>query len=453
MLEKAPALNVVEPIVFPATPTSFMSNSFNITNSNESKSLLLDKIEQEFNLNKSNEEKKINLPKSNLIEAEVNAKIFNLNKEEVKTIQTKHNLKETFSKIEKIFNKVYLMNSFKLLRKLKEKQILNEKKIKFARENHLRRVLIFFFKECIDLKWNRIYINELIKHKMNVKSNPVRFEVMEKLAIFNYDDFKKVLIGKINENEITEENNTYFMKLNIFTERKLFLSTKLFYNLFSNITSNLSLKEEKGLLTISDCFKINQTNFNIFISVYFIDEIDDLSTFITMNIESLNKFSYGLILMDYQNLPLLQNLALLIDYSIHYTTNKQLLILNYNKMNSNIFDYQEIKSSINTLEEKYKCKTTNYYFLPICKSNIYSNDYFEYYNNSEFFSIFENALNLQKKINFQTVSIYEYYNKLNFSRKIMSILETKKSFVSQYYEISDPKWITFFVCVRNIYLF
>lgn len=427
------------------------------------------------------------LKKLNLIEAQFKKDMENIEiaTSEIKPVPQKsvlvpaHINKYTSEKLENFSNKIKEMmikSGQKLFYESLQLNIEHEKHLEVLLLNFKnykkRKLFVSFINFCEDIKWNRYYIQELIKMKMGIIDINRAFEykdqnIIQRKNFFNYDDLKKSLVKKLLEKEQrTEEishisaQNLYHLKICLFTHKSMFASTKILQNLFfpQNYCdfSNVKIDEGENFINFSDINNYDQnlnSYFSIFINVFFIDQIEDMAVFINENFESLNKFSYGLIYMDYRDMNILKKLTLLLDYATRDIPNKDILLINYYKLSFNTLDRDDIKNNISLLKEMYpnclRCLPSDNMLFPLSEYSSFFNCLLEFFNNQEFFNIFEREIEIQKFENFKTISVYDYVKKLKISDMILKYEYSKMNFVSYYDKVTELNWIRFFTHVSK----
>lgn len=427
------------------------------------------------------------LKKLDLIEAQFKKDMENIEiaKSEIKPVTQKsvhvpaHINKYTSEKLEKFSNKIMermIKSGQKLFYETLQSNIEHEKHLEVLllnfRNYKKRKLFVSFINFCEDIKWNRYYIQELIKMKMGIIDINRAFEykdqnIIQRKNFFNYNDLKKSLVKKLLEKEQrTEEishisaQNLYHLKICLFTHKSMFASTKILQNLFfpQNYCdfSNVKIDEGENFIKFSDINNYDQnlnSNFSIFINVFFIDQIEDMAVFINENFESLNKFSYGLIYMDYRDMNILKKLTLLLDYATRDIPNKDILLINYYKLSFNTLDRDDIKNNISLLKEMYpnclRFLPSDNMLFPLSEYSSFFNYLLEFFNNQEIFSIFEREIEIQKFENFKSISVYDYVKKLKISEMILKYEYSKKNFVSYYDKVTELNWIRFFTHVSK----
>jgi hypothetical protein len=387
-----------------------------------------------------------------------------------------HVNKYTLEKLEKFskINEILIKSDRKYIYEILKTNIEQDKHLgvllEIFKDHKKRKVFDSFINVCENIKWNRYYIRELIKMKMGIIdiNKALQYEdqnIIQRKNFFNYDDLKKNLVKKLIEKEqrggeLIITQNLYHLKIIIFTQKSIFTSTKILQNLFFPQIyldlSNVQVEEGPYFINFSDINNFDEnlkSKFSIFINVIFMDQIEDMPQYINENFESLNKFSYGLVYMDYRDINLLKKLTLLLDYATRDASYKDILLVNYYKLSFNTLDREDMQNNILLLEEKYqnklRCLPSDSMFFPLREYSSFFNDLLEFFNNQEIFYIFDREIEIQKFENFKTISVYDYVKKLKFSDMILDYEFSKINFVSNYDHVTEINWIRFFTHVSK----
>lgn len=400
-----------------------------------------------------------------------NESINNISRDVLTTQLPKPDYKPKIERLSLLFKKLsnnYFKRHFfnNLITIAKEEKII-QKKLKLLYSYKKERIFRTFKEVCDHIKLNKLYLTEIIKNKLKIFSINDHILMdnnkIDKRHFFNYDDLKSILIEKLlsNENNFNYESFYYF-KLNIYTQKHLFHSTYIIQNLFRQEDPNIEIHENNYSLIISDKFKkINirediEITLSIFINIIFIDQIPDISIYIQDNSFSINKFSHGLVYLNYEQIDLLNKLMIILDYS--QADKKDFVFIDYIKPVEDLLNIKTKNENIMLLKQKYlksePAQSQEYYSFYSTKDfNNYYRDIVEYYNNLNLYTIFDKKLFFLKFSAFELYGIYDLYSyKLDLKDRINKLIVSNKNyFVIKIPEITHRHWIKFFVNVKLIY--
>jgi hypothetical protein len=379
----------------------------------------------------------------------------------------------SLNQFEKNFKKLSYLRFFAFLKKAQTLSHYYDMKVKNFR--HIKKMKIFkLIKRYVEnVLLNRYYIRELIKMKLDKISinNFLSHDAVyiDKKKFFNYVDLRNMLIHKFieeNKNSISLEQNKNtinHLKINIYTQKNLLYSTSILQNLF-NLDKNeieenqIEIEEGKCFINISEKNRLEpntQKYFSIFINIVLIDQldIDEIPRFIKENLRSIDKFSLGLIFIDYSNCELIEKIMTILDYA-NMKIKKEFHLIKYFKMNKlTAEDLDNISEIMKQFKSNYSIINTqdDYFFFPKADFTSYYSDLVEYYNNREFFTLFENEIKIQK-LNVYVISVEEYLKKTKLIPLLLKQYSKRKLFLNSVsgYELSDPTWIKFFLDVNII---
>ena len=307
-------------------------------------------------------------------------------------------------------------------------------------EDYINRRKFFVFSElkkcCLDKKYSREYLKELINYKSNISSENTNentaFKVNNKNSIINkkfelltYDDIIYFLIKDFhNLNLNNEEQKGYInhLQINIYTTKELIKTTKLLSGL--KVRKNIIKENEDGTeLTILNP-NINldsQGNKISFIMKFiFVEQIIDLENYIYENQTNIQKYSilipfFDIIKSDPENQQILTKFFTILDLGLGSYIKKDIIFFFVKRdiePSSDLYkEYQEIQNDfIFNLMQKYGNNTQknnlinideNYdnndnikkriiYLSPIDEFGKCYQKYIKYLNNKTFVELFEN---------------------------------------------------------------
>jgi len=439
--------------------------------SNEKNLHDLNKIEEQF----KNDIKSVTVnqtPSSSLFPDKMETNLKEDSKNELikeKNIQRLNSL-NTF---DKKFKKLSYLRFFAFLKKAQTLSHYYDMKVKNFR--HIKKMKIFkLIRRYVEnVLLNRYYIRELIKMKLDKISinNFLTYDAVyiDKKKFFNYVDLRNMLIHKFieeNKNLISLEQNKNtinHLKINIYTQKNLLFSTSILQNLFNidkkEIEENqIEIEEGKCFINISEKNRLELNTgkyFSIFINLVLIDQldIDEIPGFIKENLRGIDKFSLGLIFIDYSNCELMEKLMIILDYA-NMKSKKEFHLIKYFKMNKlTAEEFDNILENIKLFKSNYSIISTqdDYFFFPKADFTSYYSDLIEYYNNREFFTLFENEIKIQS-LNINVTSVGDYLKKTKLIPLMLKQYSKRKWFLDSVsgYELSDPTWIKFFLDVNII---
>jgi hypothetical protein len=333
--------------------------------------------------------------------------------------------------------------------------------LKKLRTNRLYRLLYSFKENCDDRKWNKYYIREVIKSKLGVLYydgfNENQFKRIDKNKFYSYKDIKNNLCCKLEEEILLSAKTTntlekkplfHHLKILIITEKNILLQTKILDHLLNFTDENIEIEQGEYFINLIDKnnFTLNSQPISIFFNILLLDKIE-INDYILTNLNSIEKYAYCLVYLDYRNFSSIENLMTILDYQIKYIK-KDILLLNFFEHSFNSLDIEEYNNNINLLEERYKCQITKNTIFYQENAEVFYSDVLEYYNNSEFFSVFDEYIKIQNFIPYEIVKIDFYISHIKFYHYIFKYLNRKKSFVSDFRdEINYPQWTKFFIHV------
>ena len=387
---------------------------------------------------------------SNLTPKEINKSIDFLSHTSISSIEPQKNSPNFTEQTLEFFCEVAnsainkLMSEHKLNFIYRLKFLSEKYKIKLDLiENYINRRKFFVFNEfkkcCLDKKYSREYINELINYKNNINSVNTNensaFKIENKnislnknFEFFTYDDLVYFLINNYqneNKNINEQKDKINHLQINIYTTKDLIKSTKLLSGL--KIKNNLIEENEDGTeLTINNSnLNINlnsiSTNISFIMKFIFIDQIIDLESYIYENQNNIQKYSilipfFDIIKSDPENQQILTKFFTILDLGLGSYIKKDIIFFFIKRdiePNSDIYkEYQNIqndfifnlmqKYSINSnrnndilnIDENYErneeIKKRIIYLSPIDEFGKCYQKYIKYLNNKTFVELFEN---------------------------------------------------------------
>ena len=312
-------------------------------------------------------------------------------------------------------------------------------------ENYINRRKFFVFNEfkkcCLDKKYSREYINELLNYKNNINSintnensafkienknisinKDFEFLTLDDIVYFLLDNFQNEHKNNINE----YKDNINHLQINIYTTKDLIKSTKLLSGL--KIKKNLIEENEDGTeLTINNSnININLDSLNTKISFImkfiFVDQIIDLESYIYENQSNIQKYGilipfFDIIKSDPENQQILTKFFTILDLGLGSYIKKDIIFFFIKRdleQNSDLFkEYQNIQNDfIFNLMQKYSINSHNrnndiinidenyenndeikkriIYLSPIDEFGKCYQKYIKYLNNKTFVELFEN---------------------------------------------------------------
>jgi len=308
-------------------------------------------------------------------------------------------------------------------------------------ENYINRRKFFVFNEfkkcCLDKKFSREYINELVNYKSNLNSINTNensaFKIENKNISLNknfefltFDDIIYFIINNFqNEhknNMIEYKDNINHLQINIYTTKDLIKSTKLLSCL--KLKKNIIEENEDGTeMTLNNSnmnMTLNSINIKIsfIIKFIFVDQIIDLESYIYENQSNIPKYSilipfFDIIKSDPENQQILTKFFTILDLGLGSFIKKDIIFFFIKRdieQNSDLYkEYRNIQNDfIYNLMQKYSNKTNdiinideNYenndeikkriiYLSPIDEFGKCYQNYIKYNNNKTFGELFEN---------------------------------------------------------------
>ena len=308
-------------------------------------------------------------------------------------------------------------------------------------ENYINRRKFFVFNEfkkcCLDKKFSREYINELVNYKSNLNSINTNensaFKIENKNISLNknfefltFDDIIYFIINNFqNEhknNMIEYKDNINHLQINIYTTKDLIKSTKLLSCL--KLKKNIIEENEDGTeMTLNNSnmnMTLNSINIKIsfIIKFIFVDQIIDLESYIYENQSNIPKYSilipfFDIIKSDPENQQILTKFFTILDLGLGSFIKKDIIFFFIKRdieQNSDLYkEYRNIQNDfIYNLTQKYSNKTNdiinideNYenndeikkriiYLSPIDEFGKCYQNYIKYNNNKTFVELFEN---------------------------------------------------------------
>lgn len=384
----------------------------------------------------------------------LNVPSIDINKE-VSDIERKKRQDEVYDKIEKKYHALLLKTYARKVFYAAKINKYHEVSLKKIQKLKKLRILLKMKEAVLNRHLNREYIISLIRMKLDnfAINNFTTAEgyKMNKNSFFSYLDIKNVLISNLmqqkSENRLNDINH---LKTNIYTTRVLFYNTNIYQNMFQGLDiNNIEIEEGGHFLSISDknnTIRIggSEVTFSLFINVLFLDVLDDLPTFVLEHGHSINKFTYGIVLLDYGDKELLNKLLLVLDYSAA-TWRKEIILVYYYKLRDSATISEDFES-MKLIQDLYKIKSQIYYLYSITDYSTYYRDIVDYYNNLEVYQIFQDQIRVQEFKPFKVVSIASMYEL--FKKGMEGYLNDKRLFVNLNSEITEHNWVRFFVNVH-----
>ena len=318
------------------------------------------------------------------------------------------------------------------MRLISEKMKVKEKIIKKLRIR--KKILIFteLKKNYINSKYNKEYVKELMKFNMNITSldyqenyyltNGNNKYVITNFALYSYDELKCILFDKyinnfnsskdksFNNNNTQNVKHIHYLQVNFYTTKNMLYGTQMLNNL--NINQNIikqqyskNNNENVEEITICENDIVYQNNhFSLFIKFILIDQINSLEEYIFHNQDSINKYIYGIIYIDFINNIndlIIGKLYALLDISLGNILKKKFIfILPYHNNEISCNDVNLIQSEFIKIYSKYQINgydndsiNKNIFYLgnisdfPLCYSKA-----LHYHNNKTLYDIFNTHL-------------------------------------------------------------
>jgi hypothetical protein len=317
---------------------------------------------------------------------------------------------------------------------------------------HLKKVKIFkaLKKGVFYQKLNREYIEQILSIQYNELTTYQNFMsdldyyrvTFSKDDFFTYQDIRNTLIRKPIGDGLNH------VKIVFYTQRMEFYSTSIFQDLFRNgCTQGLEINESHEGLDIIDrgyAFKLDNDEIKsvtIVLKFIFIDKIENIAQYIHDNQGGLDKYTYGLVYIDFSRFAEihLNNLFILLDYSCAYKKLMFIESISYRR-------YDNIKEeSIKLLMTRgYKIIKSSYQFCSKRNFSDYFSNIIEYYNNKTIFELFENEIEVQSYEVFGNMRIMQYYRELGL--QLDQFLFNKELYVN-IGTVTHYQWVKWFTNV------
>mgnify|MGYP002625676354 FL=1 len=308
-------------------------------------------------------------------------------------------------------------------------------------ENYINRRKFFVFNEfkkcCLDKKYAREYLSELLNYKNNINSQNTNentafkienknIAINKKFELLTYDDIIYFLIKNFKNGniKINNEQKEYLnhLQINIYTTKDLIKSTKLLSGL--KIKKQLIKENEDGteLTIINQNININSEikNISFIIKFIFVDQIIHLESYIDENHNNIQKYSilipfFDIIKSDPENQQILTKFFTILDIALGSLIKKDIIFFFIKRdieTTSELYkEYQNIqndfifnlmqkysinsqKNNIINIDENYdsneEIKKRIIYLSPIDEFGKCYQEYRKYLNNKAFVELFEN---------------------------------------------------------------
>ena len=308
-------------------------------------------------------------------------------------------------------------------------------------ENYINRRKFFVFNEfkkcCLDKKYAREYLSELLNYKNNINSQNTNentafkienknISINKKFELLTYDDIIYFLINNFKNGniKINNEQKGYInhLQINIYTTKDLIKSTKLLSGL--KIKKQLIKENKDGteLTIINQNININSeiNNISFIIKFIFVDQIIHLESYIEENQNNNQKYSvlipfFDIMKSDPENQQILTKFFTILDISLGSLIKKDIIFFFIQRdieSSSELYkEYQNIqndfifnltqkycinsqKNNIINIDENYdsneEIKKRIIYLSPIDEFGKCYQEYRKYLNNKAFVELFEN---------------------------------------------------------------
>jgi hypothetical protein len=295
------------------------------------------------------------------------------------------------------------------------------------------KILYILKNQVVQRKSNQDLIRELVKRR---RPDDVAVPTF-KTKFYTYHNLRDLLISK--NPDIDGINH---MKIVIYTQKKIFHSTHILQTLFEDLVdNNLLVEEDDKMLNIYDKnykYIINGKDkiVTLIFSLIFIDKIDNIANFIHDHQNSLNKFTYGIIMINFTKLDIINKLFILLDYSL--PEYKEFILINHHCKGQ---DQTEL------FKKRYNIKNTHFFYKKK-DDNTYMHNMIEYYNNCEFLKIFESDCHIQTFMRGEYVQVNHYFSQLNLD--IVNLIFKKELYASSNKNITQMRWIKWFIKVNKL---